>query len=49
MAGAMTVYDRETRFQSRLQPRPQPLHDRGLAEASGLIEVVGQLGADAGR
>jgi 3-hydroxyisobutyrate dehydrogenase-like beta-hydroxyacid dehydrogenase len=28
---------------------PQPLHDRGLAGASGLAEAVGLLAADAGR
>lgn len=28
---------------------PQPLHDRGLAGASGLSEAVGLLAADAGR
>jgi hypothetical protein len=27
---------------------PQPLHDRGLAGASGLAEAVGLLAADAG-
>jgi hypothetical protein len=28
---------------------PQPLHDRGLADASGLAEAVGLLAANAGR
>jgi 3-hydroxyisobutyrate dehydrogenase-like beta-hydroxyacid dehydrogenase len=28
---------------------PQPLHDRGLAGASGLAEAIGLLAADAGR
>jgi len=28
---------------------PQPLHDRGLAGASGLAEAVALLAADAGR
>jgi hypothetical protein len=29
--------------------RSQPLHDRGLAGATGLIEAVGLLAAGAGR